>query len=92
MRFEIPVVDAEGPIDQPLSIRRHADGAIDFDFYRRRAHRQRLLARRLWLKRNLTALVKMVSSTKANVERMAFRRAPPLSTCCLAATRRECCA
>ena len=30
-----------------LDIRRHGDGSIDFDFYRRRATRRRRLARRI---------------------------------------------
>ena len=30
-----------------LDVRRHADGSIDFDFYRRRAARQRRLSQRV---------------------------------------------
>jgi hypothetical protein len=40
-------------VTQWLDIRRHADGAIDFDFYRRQAKRRRRLTRqrvfRQWL-------------------------------------------
>jgi hypothetical protein len=36
-----------------LDIRRHGDGSIDYDFYRRRAERQRGIARRMILERCL---------------------------------------
>ena len=36
-----------------LDIRRHGDGSIDYDFYRRRAKRQRGIARRMILDRCL---------------------------------------
>jgi hypothetical protein len=39
---------------QPLNIRRHSDGCIDFDFYRRRATRRRRFARRLVIGRGLS--------------------------------------
>lgn len=38
-----------------LDIRRHGDGSIDFDFYRRRAVRRRRLARRMIVQRHLAA-------------------------------------
>jgi hypothetical protein len=37
-------------------VHRHADGSIDFDFYRRRAARQRRLTRRVVARHYLTAL------------------------------------
>jgi hypothetical protein len=38
-----------------LDVRRHADGSIDFDFYRRRAMRRQRLARRTFVRRCLAA-------------------------------------
>ena len=38
-----------------LDVRRHNDGTIDFDFYRRRAARRRRLVRRLMLRHHLAA-------------------------------------
>lgn len=38
------------------NIQRHPDGSIDFDYYRRRARRQRQLTRRLVFRRYLIAL------------------------------------
>jgi hypothetical protein len=42
-----------------LDVRRHADGSIDFDFYRRRAMRRRRLARRTFVKQGLAAARRM---------------------------------
>jgi hypothetical protein len=43
--------DVRRPTMQPtLDIRRHGDGSIDFDFYRRRAVRRRRLARRIMIR------------------------------------------
>jgi hypothetical protein len=39
-----------------LNVRRHNDGSIDFDFYRRSAARRRRRAKRMIIKRNLTAI------------------------------------
>ena len=41
---------------QCLDIRRHPDGSIDIDFYRRRASRHRQLARRLVFRHCLFAI------------------------------------
>ncbi len=46
----------ERTVQPSLDIRRHNDGSIDFDFYRRRAWRRRRLARRIIVKRCLTAI------------------------------------
>jgi hypothetical protein len=46
-----------------LDIRRHGDGSIDFDFYRRRAMRQRRLARRLIVKHYLAVGGRIVSAS-----------------------------
>jgi hypothetical protein len=46
-----------------LDIRRHGDGSIDFDFYRRRAMRRRRLTRRMLVKRRLTVGRRIVSKS-----------------------------
>jgi hypothetical protein len=51
-----------------LDTRRHNDGSIDFDFYRRRAARRRRLAKRLVVKHCLTAIGR---AAKASVSAMA---------------------
>jgi len=43
----------ESTMTGPLNVRRHLDGSIDVDFYRRRANRQRRLIRRLVLRRHV---------------------------------------
>ena len=91
MRFELPIIDKEGPMDQPRSIHRNLDGSIDFDFYRRRASRERRFAQRLWVRHNLAILSRMLNYVAVSIMRTAFRRALPLRTCCLTAARRECC-
>jgi hypothetical protein len=51
-------------IMQPtLEIRRHGDGSIDYDFYRRRAMRRRRLARRLLAKHYLSAAGRLASAS-----------------------------
>jgi len=46
-----------------LAIRRHSDGSIDFDFYRRRAMRRRRLARRVFVRHCLTTVRHTVAAT-----------------------------
>jgi hypothetical protein len=46
-----------------LDVRRHADGSIDFDFYRRRAMRRRRLARRTFVKHGLAAARRMARAS-----------------------------
>ncbi len=56
---------------QSLDIRRHPDGSIDFDFYRRRATRQRRLARRLVLTHYLILIGQVVEIIISAIERSA---------------------
>jgi hypothetical protein len=51
-----------------LEMRRHHDGSIDFDFYRRRAARRRRLVKRMMFKRHLSV---SVQATKASVSVIA---------------------
>lgn len=46
-----------------LDVRRHADGSIDFDFYRRRAMRRWRLARRMFVKHGLAAANRMARAS-----------------------------
>jgi hypothetical protein len=46
-----------------LDVRRHADGSIDLDFYRRRAMRRRRLARRTFVKHGLAAARRMARAS-----------------------------
>ena len=60
-----------------LDIRRHNDGSIDLDFYRRRATRRRQLARRLVFKHNLSRGGQMINagaSAIANLMMILSRR------------------
>ena len=59
---------------KPFSIRRDCDGAIDFDFYRRRATRQRRLAQRLAIRKAIAAVARAL---RAVVARAARSRARP---------------
>ncbi len=77
-------------MDHLVNVQRCADGAIDFDFYRRRAQRQRRQARRDLLKRGIAALLRSLSDAIAEAKRLALRPAPPLTTCCVTAQRRCC--
>jgi hypothetical protein len=52
-----------------LDVRRHHDGTIDFDFYRRRAVRRRRLARRLMLRHYGAAARKILRASIAAVAR-----------------------
>ena len=49
-------IEAEAMMIQSQDIRRHPDGSIDFDFYRRRATRSRRLVRRLVFRHFLFAI------------------------------------
>ena len=51
-----------------LDVRRHNDGSIDFDFYRRCAARRRRLAKRMVVKHCLTAIGR---AAKASISAMA---------------------
>ena len=51
-----------------LDVRRHADGTLDFDFYRRRAARRRRLTRRLLFKARLARALRLA----AHIQRMLF--------------------
>jgi len=60
-----------------LDVRRHNDGSIDFDFYRRRATRRRQLVRRLVFKHYLSVGGRITSasvSTIANLWIILSRR------------------
>jgi hypothetical protein len=50
---------------QSPKIHRLADGTLDFDFYRRRAARQRLLKRRAVVRHYLTRFARMVRSVSS---------------------------
>jgi hypothetical protein len=54
---------------RPLDIRRHPDGSIDFDFYRRRATRQRQFARRAVLRYCLILVGRALRGTILAFER-----------------------
>jgi len=60
-----------------LDIRRHNNGSIDFDFYRRRATRRRRLVRRLVFKHLLSMGGQMINagvSAIANLKMILSRR------------------
>ena len=61
-----------------LEVRRHNDGSIEFDFYRRRAWRRRRLARRMIFKRCQTAIGQAARASLAAVvspiARLSLRR------------------
>ena len=48
-----------------LDVRYHADGSIDFDFYRRRAARQRRIARHAFLRRSIRLICAMPGVIRA---------------------------
>jgi hypothetical protein len=50
---------------QNLDIRRHPDGGIDFDFYRRQARRRRQAARRLTFRRCLVVAGRALQLARA---------------------------
>ena len=52
-----------------LDIRYHSDGSIDFDFYRRRAARQRGVARRAFVRRGFRLMTTAPAMLWALVER-----------------------
>jgi hypothetical protein len=52
-----------------LDVRRHPDGSIDFDFYRRRAIRRRRLALRLVLKNRLAAIGRVAKGSMQAINR-----------------------
>jgi hypothetical protein len=53
-----------------LDVRRHSDGSIDFDFYRRRAARQHRLARRLIIGRSIALVARSVRTSVAAAARL----------------------
>jgi hypothetical protein len=53
---------------QSLHTRRHSDGSIDFDFYRRRATRRRRLVRRLVFRHYLFAIRQAVRAIIPAIE------------------------
>jgi hypothetical protein len=53
-----------------LDVRRHFDGSIDFDFYRRRAARRRRLALRLAFKKRLAAIERVTKVVMSAVNRV----------------------
>ncbi|HEY6992834.1 MAG TPA: hypothetical protein VH397_03920 [Xanthobacteraceae bacterium] len=46
-----------------LEIRRHGDGSIDYDFYRRRAERRRRIASRMIVKRYLAVAGRLAGAS-----------------------------
>jgi hypothetical protein len=66
-----------------LDIRRHSDGSIDFDFYRRRASRLRRLYKLLIFKQwlaQVTAITLLVLSTAKSLSCAGFQPLLALST------------
>jgi hypothetical protein len=62
-------VSIRGEAVQPqLDVRRHNDGSIDFDFYRRRAVRRRNVARRLIVRHCLISVGKVLTVGISAVE------------------------
>ncbi len=59
---------------QSLDIRRHPDGSIDFDFYRRRATRRRRLARRAVFRHYLLVIGQAVRDTVSAIRRSMVDR------------------
>ena len=59
---------------QSLDIRRHPDGSIDFDFYRRRATRRRRLARRAVFRHYLLVIGQAVRATISAIRRSMVDR------------------
>jgi hypothetical protein len=53
-----------------LDVRRHLDGSIDFDFYRRRAARRHRLARRLIIGRYVALVTRSVRTGVAAAARL----------------------
>ena len=58
---------------QSLDVRRHPDGSIDFDFYRRRATRRRRLVRRFVFRHYLSAIGQAGRTTISAIEKMVDR-------------------
>ncbi len=52
-----------------MDVRRHSDGSIDFDFYRRRAVRQRRLTRRLAVRHYVGVARDVMRATASAIER-----------------------
>jgi hypothetical protein len=50
-----------------LEIRRHGDGSIDYDFYRRRAKRRRRVTKRMIVKHSLAAGGRLASASVSAV-------------------------
>jgi hypothetical protein len=61
-------VDKREAVQPQLDVRRHNDGSIDFDFYRRRAVRRRNVARRLIVRHCLISVGKVLTVDISAVE------------------------
>ncbi len=92
MRFELTILTQEDPMDESVDIRRCPGGSIDFNFYRRRAVRQRRLAQRLWLQRAMSTVTVPLAGFAAGIARALGDRAKPVQRCCSARERLACCA
>jgi hypothetical protein len=57
-----------------LDIRRHADGSLDFDFYRRRAKRRRRLVKRMLVARFLAMGAGLAAAGASAMARLAMAR------------------
>jgi hypothetical protein len=69
-------LEREGTMNKSLDVRRHPDGSIDFDFYRRRATRRRRLVLRLVLKSRLAAIGRVAKASMLAVNRAKKVRLP----------------
>lgn len=70
-------------------VRRNPDGSIDFNYYRRRAARERRIAQRNWFKRSISAVMRLLAAFAAAPERALGNSAKP---CCSPGERAVCCA
>jgi hypothetical protein len=61
-----------------LDIHRHSDGSIDFDFYRRRATRERRRTKQMLINHYLTA-VRLTVKSSVLATAKAYRRQPTFS-------------
>ena len=52
-----------------LDVRYHSDGSIDFDYYRRRAARQRGIVRRAFIRRGFRLIAMVPAMFRALVDR-----------------------
>ena len=82
-RMRLFIGTIQEPIMQPtLDVRRHPDGSIDFDLYRRRAARRRLLAKRIAFRRCRMLFVGAVRDAVAAIRKPS--RGTGVGTCALA--------